>query len=118
MNKAAIAVISSAIQKACHTPFAEKILLRINAVGMIIIVYLKSEMMSDGRPLLSPSRAPDEVTDTADTTKPALIIRSAFLPISMVSALVENIEISLSGIVRQITVPISIIPAVIMRTVL
>lgn len=118
MKKAAIAVISSAIQNACHTPFAEKILLRINAVGIIIIVYLKSDMMSDGKPLLSPSSAPDEVTDTADTTNPALIIRSAFLPISMVSLLFVNIAISLSGIVRQITVPMSIIPAVIMRTVL
>ena len=67
--------------------------------------------MSDGTPLLSPSSAPDDVTETAETTKPPLMIRSAVAPQAIVSAFVVNKPMSLSGITRQITVPTSIITA-------
>lgn len=60
----------------------------------------------------------DEVTDTADTMKPAHIILSAFFPSDIVTASVENKPISHSGNARQITVPITIIIPVMARVML
>ena len=107
---------SSATQKACQTPTAPKNRLKINAAGIIITIYLQREITSEGKPLLSPSRAPQDVTDTADTTKPALIILKAVAPSFTVSLLFVNREIIFEGIIRQITVPTAIIAAIIIRT--
>ena len=84
-----------------------------NAAGIIITIYLQREITSDGKPLLSPSRAPQEVTDTADTTKPALIILKAVAPSFTVCEIKIKSEIILDGITKQITVPTAIIVAII-----
>ena len=110
------AVISSATQNACHTPTAPKIRLKINAAGMITIIYLQREIISDATPLLSPSNAPQEVTDTLDTIKPALIILRAVAPALIVSDVFVKSEIMLVGIAKQRTVPNAIIAAIIMST--
>ena len=91
-------------------------MLKTNADGIIITIYLQSEITSDGKPLLSPSRAPQEVTDTAENTKPALIILKAVAPSFTVSLLDVNIEIIFDGTVKQITIPTAIIIAIIIRT--
>ena len=77
------AVISSVTQKAFHTPSGPKARLSRNAAGTIITRYLHRDIMSDGTPFPRPSSAPDEVTETADTTKPALMIRRALSPASI-----------------------------------
>ena len=65
----------------------------------------------------SPSRAPEKVTETAETINPALIIRRAWAPIWTVCALEVKSPISRSGTVRQRTVPTTIIRALIHRAV-
>ena len=52
---------------------------------MMISTYRNREITREGTPLPSPSSAPDDVTETADTTKPALMMRSALSPACMVS---------------------------------
>ena len=110
------AVSASVIQNAFHTPFAPINLLNTNAHGIMIIRYLHNDMISDSLPLLSASRAPQEVTDTADTMNPPLMIRRAVSPILTVSALLVNIDIILFGITRHRTVPTAIMTAIIIRT--
>ena len=88
------AVSASATQKAFHTPTAPKGRLRINAAGRMISRYLQRDTTSEAVPLPSPSSAPQEVTETEDTRKPAQMIRRAVFPAEMVSGLVVNIPIS------------------------
>ena len=58
-----------------------------------------------------PSNAPDEVVDTADTTKPRQMIRRAVRPMAIVSGLEVNRLISGPEMVRQSRVPSAMIPA-------
>ena len=77
---------TSVIQNAFHTPVGPVSLQRKNASGSIIAINLHKDIISDGMPMPSPSSAPDEVTDTAEITKPIQIRRSAVLPMAIVSA--------------------------------
>ena len=75
----------------------------------MMIRYLQRETTSEALPRPSPSSAPQDVTDTEETRKPAQMIRRAVLPAAIVSGLVVNIPISCPGTVRQMIVPISMI---------
>ena len=78
---------------------------------MITIIYLKSEIHNDGRPFPSPSKAPDDVTDTADTINPILIMLSAVTPNLSVLGFAVNIPNSVDGIIHESAVPKAIIIA-------
>ena len=67
---------------------------------------------SDGAPFPSASSIPQHVTETAEKTNPAEIIRSAFTPMSIVSALEVNSPIIFAGIVTDSITPRAITPAV------
>ena len=54
-------------------------------------------MAREGSPFPSPSRAPERVTDTAETTKPRLITRRATAPMATVSGLAVNRPMSWAG---------------------
>ena len=97
INAAHAAVISSATQNAFHTPAGPKpqSLESIHAAGIMTTTYLSRDMSRDGVPFPNPSSAPDEVTDTADTTNPAHIMRSAVPPAFIVDTFSVNIPISL-----------------------
>ena len=75
-----IAVIASVIQNAFQTPTAPKNLLSKNAVGMITTTYRQSEISNEGVPFPSPSNAPEDVTETAETINPAPMMRKAVSP--------------------------------------
>lgn len=89
-----IAVIASVIQNAFQTPTAPKSLLSKNAIGMITTTYRKSEISNEGVPFPSPSSAPEDVTETAETRKPALMIRRAVSPVWIVASVCVNSPIS------------------------
>ncbi len=108
----------SAIQKAFHTPTGPKILLSKNAAGMMMTMYRHREMIRDGPPLPSPSKAPDEVTETEDTRNPALMMRSARSPALIVPGALVNRLMSQPGANRQINVPIVMMTAHIYKTTL
>ena len=63
-------------------------------------------------PFPSPSRTPENVTETEDTTNPKLMILSAAPPISIVARLVVNNPISCCGIAQEIAIPITITSAI------
>ena len=73
-------------------------------------------MMSEGVPMPSPSSAPEEVTDTAETMKPALMMRSAVAPASMVAGSSANSPISHFGAARNSAVPTTMMQALIRST--
>ena len=75
-----IAVITSVIQNAFQTPTAPKSLLSKNAVGIITTTYRQREISKEGVPFPGPSNAPEEVTETDETIKPAPMIRRAVSP--------------------------------------
>ena len=81
-------------------------------------MYRESEIIKDCTPFPRPSKAPEEVMETEDTKNPILMIRRAVFPASIVSGFVVNNQIKTSGIIKQISVPASIIPALIRRTIL
>ena len=62
--------------------------------------------------------APEVVTDTAETRKPALMIFSALEPAAMVSGVVVKSPISCPDARRQITVPKSMITQLDSRVIL
>ena len=66
----------------------------------MITTYLDSDMNSDGIPLPSPSKAPEHVTETADTAKPQLMYLRAVTPIYIVSGFAVNNPISWYGITQ------------------
>ena len=72
-------------------------------------------MTSDSVPLPRPSNAPEEVVETAETTKPRQMIRRAVWPMAMVSGLEVNSCISGRDANRQIRVPAAMMAALIMR---
>ena len=72
--------------------------------------YRHREITREGVPLPTPSSAPQEATDTADTRKPPLMMRSAWAPTCIVSGVWVNSPISWLGRSRQITVPASMMP--------
>lgn len=104
-------------QKAYHTPFAPISRLSRNAAGMIRTTYRSSEIYREGVPFPSPSRAPQQVTETADTMKPRLMMCRAVTPIQTVSVLAVNNPIRLSGISQESIVPMTMTPAVSARVV-
>ena len=62
-----------------------------------------------------PSKAPEDVTDTDETMKPALMMRSAAAPACTVFELSVKSPISRWGTVRQIKVPATMITAHMVR---
>ena len=80
------AVIASVIQYAFQTPTAPKMLRSKNAVGMITTTYRQSELSNEGMPFPSPSSAPEDVTETAETIKQAPIIRRAVYQVKIVAS--------------------------------
>ena len=74
-------------------------------------------MQRDGTPFPSPSKAPEQVTDTADIMKPRLIIRSAVTPFASVSDWLVNNPISHAGTAQESTIPTAMTPAVRARVV-
>ena len=78
----------------------------------------RREISREGPPRPRPSRAPQEITETAETMKPPLMIRRAVAPISTVSALSAKRPISCPGTAQHSTVPKAIIPAASARAVL
>ena len=103
------AVTVSVIQKACQTPAAPRMRHRRNADGMIMAAYLHREMSSDWNPFPIPSSAPADVTETAETTKPALMMRSAVFPLMTVSGLSVNRAIRFPDASRHARVPTAMI---------
>ena len=69
------AAITSVTQNACQTPTAPKSLLSQNAAGRMTTTYRQREISKEGVPFLSPSNAPEEVTETAETINPAPMMR-------------------------------------------
>ena len=72
-------------------------------------------MTSDSAPLPRPSSAPEEVVDTAETTKPRQMMRRAVWPMATVSGLEVNSCISGREANRQMTVPAAMMAALMMR---
>ena len=105
MNTDIKAVTTSVIQNAFHTPVGPVSLQRKNASGSIIAINLHRDIISDGMPMPSPSSAPDQVTDTAEITKPIQIRRSAVLPMAIVSAFSVKSPMSLAGKSAHMIVP-------------
>ena len=81
---------TSVTQKACQTPVGPSWRQSSHASGMMKMTYRQREMTSEAAPLPRPSSAPEEVVDTADTTKPRQMMRRAVWPMAMVSGLEEN----------------------------
>ena len=77
MTREMIAVIASVIQNAFQTPTAPKNLLSKNAAGMMTTTYRQREISKEGVPFPSPSNAPEEVTETAETINPAPMMRNS-----------------------------------------
>ena len=59
----------------------------------------------------SPSSAPPAATETEETRKPALMMRSASAPARMLSGFWVNSPISWAGMARQRTVPAAMMAA-------
>lgn len=70
-----------------NTPSAPAIRLKIYAAGMIIITYRKNDISREGIPLPRASKTPQQVTETAENTKPVHIICKAFTPMLIVAFL-------------------------------
>ena len=102
------AVMNSVIQNAFQTPTGPMARHKKAAAGIMMNRYRNSEMMRDRVPFPSPSNAPEDVTETADTIKPALMMRRAVCPARIVSGLSVNSPISCPADVRHATVPKSI----------
>ena len=79
MTREMTAVIASVIQNAFQTPTAPKNLLSKNAAGMMTTTYRQREISNEGVPFPSPSNAPEDVTETAETINPAPIMRTSLL---------------------------------------
>ncbi len=109
--------MNSVAQNAHQTPSAPMTLLKRKANGIITIIYRRREIYRDGVPFPRPSRAPEQVTDTAETTKPRLIIRRAHTPFSKVVPWSVNNPISHAGTAQDRIVPTAITPAVRARVV-
>ena len=80
MTREMIAVIASVIQNAFQTPTAPKNLLSKKAAGMMTTTYRQREISKEGVPFPSPSNAPEDVTEPAETINPAPMMRKAVSP--------------------------------------
>ena len=74
-------------------------------------------MTKDGPPMLNPSSAPVDATDTEDSTKPRLMMRRAAAPREMVSAFSVNRPMSWPGSAQHRAVPRTMMPAMRAREV-
>ena len=88
---------ASVTQKACQTPAGPHSRLNTKASGRMTAAYRSSEMTSEGTPSPSPSSAPQEMTDTDEMMKPALIILSALSPVLIASVSLANSDVSQSA---------------------
>ena len=68
------------------------------------MTFRQREMIREDPPFPSPSSAPEDVMETAEIKKPALMRVSACPPRRMVSGLLLNSPISCSGMARQMPV--------------
>ena len=73
-------------------------------------MYLSSDMIKDGMPLPSASNVPLITTEIAETINPALMMRRATAPCSIVCGVSVNMSINCLGIAKQRIVPITITP--------
>ena len=85
------------------------------ASGMMKMTYRQREMTSEAAPLPRPSSAPEEVVDTADTTKPRQMMCRAVWPMAMVSGLEENRPMRGAEAAIQMTVPAAMMTALMPR---
>ena len=113
-----IAVIASVIQNAFQTPTAPKNLLSKNAAGMMTTTYRQREISKEGVPFPSPSNAPEDVTETAETINPAPMMRKARRQRQMCIRDRVNSPINCPGISRHITVPNTIMIPLMHKTIL
>ena len=67
---------------------------------MITTTYLQSDIINDGIPFLSPSNAPQQMTDTDEAINPILITFNAVIPFCIVTAFSVNNPISCPGIAQ------------------
>ena len=111
------AAITSVTQNACQTPTAPKSLLSQNAAGRMTTTYRQREISKEGAPFLSPSNAPQEVTETAETINPAPMMRRAVSPAWIVAYVWVNSPINWPGISRHIAVPSTIMIPFMHRTI-
>ena len=117
MTREMTAVITSVTQNAFQTPTAPKNLLSKNAAGIITTTYRQREISKEGTPFPSPSSAPEEVTETAETINPAPMMRRAVSPAWIVVSVWVNSPINRPGISRQITVPSAIMIPLMHKTI-
>ena len=106
---------TSVTQKACQTPVGPSWRQSSHASGMMKMTYRQREMTSEAAPLPRPSSAPEEVVDTADTTKPRQMMRRAVWPMAMVSGLEENRPMRGAEAAIQMTVPAAMMTALMPR---
>lgn len=111
------AEMNSVAQKDHHTPYAPSNLLNKNAAGIMTITYLSREIHRDGYPLPKPSRAPEQVMETAEMINPRLMICRAVIPIVMVSTLSVNRPIKRFGTSHDSSIPSDMIPRFIVSAV-
>ena len=84
------AVINSVIGKAIKTPFASKGMTKIKAKGIIIIIYLRREIIRLVSPFDKPSSPPQQVIEIAEIINPIDIILKAVEPRFMIFSLSLN----------------------------
>ena len=78
---------------------------------MMTTTYRSREMTRDGVPFPIPSRAPEEVKETAETINPRLIRCRAVTPMEMVVSFAVKRPNSCAGISQQRAVPTAMIAA-------
>ena len=66
-------------------------------------------MHRDGIPAPSPSKAPQQITETQEKINPRLMIRRAFVPMAIVSGVDVKICMSIPGAIQQSKSPASMI---------
>lgn len=115
MTAAQAAVTASVIQKACQTPSGPMAQSSTRAAGMRMTPQRRAEMAKEGPPMPSPSRAPQEMTDTAETRKPRLMIYRARAPAATVAGEREKSPASSPGTAQHTTVPAAMIAPAIAR---
>ena len=65
---------------------------------MITTTYLQSDIINDGIPFLSPSNAPQQMTDTDEAINPILITFNAVIPFCIVTAFIVSHFIGAVGV--------------------
>ena len=113
-----MAVMTSVTGNAIQTPSERNGRQSSKAAGIMMIRSRRSEIIREGIPALSPSSAPQQVTEIADTMKPRLIMCIACTPIVIVAGFAVKIPISAAGTLQLRISPRSMIAKAIMRAVI